>query len=165
MKDIAIFTKLFDFRAGGTVRSIHNFINDIKKTNNTNIIINGNQFIDENYTLSNKNFIISSINVFKIIKNLNNEILILNGFFSIRSCLLPILFLKILGKKNQIFLYPRGQLLWGALNYKNLKKTFFIFWFSIFINSKYIYWVSSSKDERKQCLFFSKIKKKCIILP
>lgn len=129
-------------KAGGPVRSIYSLINLLKNDFEFYIIttnkdlgsqkeyqnIEANKLFikdDVNYFYFDSKFLISK-NMFKLLNQINPNLIYLNSFWSFNFSINIIKLRKNIFKNTPILLAPRGMLSKGALSLKSFKKNVFI---------------------------------------
>jgi hypothetical protein len=164
-KKILIFSRFFlpGYKAGGPIKSLKTFI-ERHQINKTFLILSSDRDyksdvyknITFNKLLKRKNYKIiyltkdkqNILSYYKIIKNFNPSIIILNSFFdyyfSIKVNLLNKFFLL-----KKIILFSRGELLIDALSIKKIKKKIFIFFAKKFNLYDQVKFLCSSISEKK----------------
>ena len=162
---ILIYSRFFlpGYKAGGPIKSLKTFVERHKK-NKTFLIISSDRDhksdayknIRFNKILKRKNYKIiyltkynqNILSYYKIIKNFNPSVIILNSFFdynfSIKVNLLNNFFFF-----KKIVIFSRGELLIDALNIKKIKKNIFIFFAQKLNLYRYVKFLCSSIDEKK----------------
>lgn len=178
-KKILVFIDWYlpGYKAGGPIRSVSNIITSLKKdfdffvfTRNSdlgdsqpfkNIISDKWTIHPDNYPVyyaSQKALSIKNIN--KILSEKDYDILYLNGIFSYRFNILPLLLSRFLKKKYKIIVSPRGMLGAGALSLKKKKKKLFLFLAKTFGILRDVTWHASSNHEAMEIskIFGSKAK-------
>ena len=173
---IIVFSRFFlpGFKAGGPIKSLKSLIdrNEFKKNKIFIITSDRDQKskayknIKLNQILIKKEFEIIYLskykqNIFsfyKLIKQFNPSIIILNSFFdfnfSIKINLLNNLFFK-----KKVIIFSRGELLKDAINIKKIKKNVFIFLAQKFNFYNKVKFLTSSMHEKKNIKFLFKINK------
>jgi glycosyltransferase involved in cell wall biosynthesis len=173
---IIVFSRFFlpGFKAGGPIKSLKSLIdrNEFKKNKIFIITSDRDQKskayknIKLNQILIKKKFEIIYLskyiqNIFsfyKLIKQFNPSIIILNSFFdfnfSIKINLLNNLFFK-----KKVIIFSRGELLKDAINIKKIKKNVFIFLAQKFNFYNKVKFFTSSMHEKKNIKFLFKINK------
>ena len=164
MKKILIFSRYFlpGYKAGGPIRSISNFYNNLKDEYSIKIICLPRDYLSKdnyknikinnwNYYSSN-NFIYCSSTLkqifflFKYIKKYNPDIIYLNSFFDFQFSIFPFFLNKFFFKKK-ILICTRGEFNSDALKFKKIKKYLFI-GFIKFINIyNQVNWQLTDKTE------------------
>jgi len=157
------------YQAGGPIRSIVNFVQNLGEEFEIYIICNDHDLLDKKqYTNINidkwntvgkaKVFYASKKNLSlkglaKILNETEYDLLYLNSFFSPKFTILPLLLRKfILISNKPCIISPRGNLSPGALKLKSFKKNFYIKlakWLNLYQN---LNWQASSEYERKDII-------------
>ena len=157
------------YQAGGPIRSIVNFVQNLGEEFEIYIICNDHDLLDKKqYTNINidkwntvgkaKVFYASKKNLSlkglaKILNETEYDLLYLNSFFSPKFTILPLLLRKfILISNKACIISPRGNLSPGALKLKSFKKNFYIKlakWLNLYQN---LNWQASSEYERKDII-------------
>lgn len=171
MRKILIIIPYFKpgYKAGGPIQSIFNMSVFLSKTYDINILtqnIDINSVIEydveTDYWINMNGFKVKylkpvNFNIYEceeIIKEINPEILYLNGLFS--KITYTFLFKKIFKNyKSKIIVSPRGELDPGALNIKYLKKKIFLFVLKQLISEEIIFHATSSKEKNYIKNYFS----------
>ncbi|MDB4414883.1 glycosyltransferase family 4 protein [bacterium] len=89
-------------------------------------------------------------NIGSKIKEINPDFIYLNGMYSIVYTFYPLLLNK--GNKAKVFLTPRGVLQSGAMQYKTLKKRFYLAILNLLGLSKKIFFHATDEQEKKDIL-------------
>ncbi len=168
-KKILVFIDWYlpGYKAGGPIKSVSNIISALKKEFEFYVFTRNNDLGDSNpyeniisdkWTVLSENYqvyyasqkSISVQNIYKIISQTEFDILYLNGIFSFRFNILPLLILKLQKKKSKIIVSPRGMFGEGALGLKKTKKKLFISFALIFGLFRKVTWHSSTPSEEKE---------------
>lgn len=144
------------FKAGGPIQSLNNLVAYLEKEHQVKILCsnkdNDNSILN---VLSNSwtqisdstsiwyNSETSIFKWIKFIKQQQSKIWYLNGIYSLRYNIIPILFKR----KSQVVIAPRGMLQKGALSNKKFKKYIYIFLLNLFGGLKNVYWHATDEQE------------------
>ena len=174
-KRILISSRFFlpGYKAGGPIKSLKTFIERHKK-NKTFLIISSDRDhksdayknIRFNKILKRKNYKIiylakykqNFFSYYKIIKNLNPSVIILNSFFDLNFSI-KINLINNLFFKKKVTIFSRGELLKDAINIKKIKKKLFILLAQKFNFYNKVKFLTSSTHEKKNIKFLFKINK------
>ena len=189
MKKILIYNDYFfpGYKAGGPIQSIVNLIKILEKkyqvfvfTSSTDL---GKQDVYDDIKENEWNSIllpgcsmpidvwygsICSIkysNIKNIILDLQPDYLYLNGIYSLRFFLYPILAFKQLSLNSSLVICPRGMLQKGALQIKARKKYIFL------ITLKYLHlldktiWHATNEEEQQDIMTYFPLHQKILIAP
>lgn len=152
------------YKAGGPIKSVYNIVSSLSDKCDF-LIVTSNQDIDGeiNKKPSNEILVEEHYHIIYLEKTQQNKrkyselirgfepsIVYLNGIFSMKYTLLPLLMLKEFPTIN-VILAPRGMLTKGALAIKPLKKKVFLTLVKKFLfKQRAIRWHASSADEKQQ---------------
>ncbi len=184
MKKIIILYDYFDpaYKAGGIIKSLKGLVGSLKDTYDFRILtsaydlgtknvlkgIRTNQWVGEDYSeikyLTSKP--LTYISLMNDIIKFKNETFYLNGIFSFKFFIFPLIIFQILGKYSGLVIAPRGMLQSGALGLKSRKKSIYISLLKrvpILKNATWHVTVSQeSEDVRKT--FGNRVRKEKIVL-
>jgi len=151
------------YKAGGPIKTIYNFIDQLGEYFNLNILTSDRDLGDKkpfSNVAINKWINIEKANIFyasekfrsfgkvkKAISLGNYDYIYINSFFSFDFSIKIVLLHKLGFIKNKIILAPRGEFSPGALDIKGGKKNIFIFFSKIFGLYKNIIWHTTSEME------------------
>jgi len=174
-KRILISSRFFlpGYKAGGPIKSLKTFIERHKK-NKTFLIISSDRDhksdayknIRFNKILKRKNYKIiylakykqNFLSYYKIIKNFNPSVIILNSFFDLNFSI-KINLINNLFFKKKVIIFSRGELLKDAINIKKIKKNLFILLAQKFNFYNKVKFLTSSTHEKKNIKFLFKTNK------
>lgn len=144
------------FKAGGPIQSLNNLVAYLEKDHQVKILCsnkdNDNSILN---VLSNSwtqisattsiwyNSETSIFKWIKFIKQQQSKIWYLNGIYSLRYNIIPIIFKR----KSKVVIAPRGMLQAGALSNKKFKKYIYLFLLNIFGGFKNVYWHATDEQE------------------
>ena len=151
------------FKAGGPVRSMVNLVN-LLKGNAALFVMCGNKEIDgtllnieyNQWTKGNQGeqvFYTStpSLKQLKSWKKENpNGVFHINGIYSLKFSILPLLFAKYFFPKTKVIVSPRGMLNKGALEIKSSKKQVFLTLAKLLGLFKKVTWHATSDEEKSR---------------
>ena len=152
------------YKSGGALRSTVNMVERLGRDFEFNIITSdrdmgddlpySNRALNQWKTVGNASVYYLSpkpqslINIAKIIKNTEYDILYLNSFFNPYFSIFPLLLRQVrMLPSKPIILATRGEFAKGALNLKKSKKTIFMFLANVLGLYRNILWQASSKFE------------------
>lgn len=183
-KKILCFTDHYlpGFRAGGPIRSILNFVENLGDEFEIYIICNDRDMKDTtNYPNVNidswnkvgkasvfyasKNYLVF-IKLIKFLNEFDYDFLYLNSFFSPKFTILPLLLRQfMLIKKKTCIICPRGNLSPEALKLKSFKKKIYLKFFNLLGLYQDLNWQASSAHEKKDIIRnFKNIEKKIYVV-
>lgn len=155
------------FKAGGPIRSVSNIIHSLKDdfdfwvfTRNTDLGetkpytgIQADQWVNHpgNYRIyyaSKKS--LSILKIFSILSNNDFDVLYINGIFSFRFSILPLVCSKFLKKKFKTIVSPRGMFGAGPLSIKKYKKKIYLYFAARSGLFNQVLWHSSSNYESSE---------------
>lgn len=155
------------YKAGGPIRSVSNIINALKNEFEFQVFTRNcdlgeskpyENIISDHWTNHPDGYRVyyaspkslSLKNIRKILFETEYDILYLNGIFSLRFNILPLLIGRFTGTKKKIIVSPRGMLSSGALALKKNKKKIFLFLSKLFDLYRNVTWHASSLYEEKE---------------
>lgn len=141
---VLIFTAYYlpGFKGGGPIRTISNLLDKVGNEIQF-FLVTGDRDLDDAcpypeieparwQQVGNARIYYASpgfgwlLRLWRIILSFRGEALHLNGFFSFRFSILPLLYWRLLKRSKPVLLGPRGEFSEGALALKSPKKRFFI---------------------------------------
>ncbi len=132
-----VMTSAYDLKEAQPLKNIE--INTWKKENNFEIIY---------LTNSLKNY----FTLCKTIFYLRKETFYLNGIYSFKFFISPILIFQIFKKKSGLIIAPRGMVQIGALTLKRRKKELYISFLKKLPLLKHVTWHATSEQEKKDLI-------------
>src|SRR3989338_1020835 len=161
-------------KAGGPLRSISAIVNALKNIFSITIITRNHDLCDttpypsvisdqvmqqDGYQIiycSRENTL---SNIKKLLKN-SPDIIYLNSFFSPYFSVIPQYLLRFTHSKPRVIISPRGELGFGALSIKPIRKKWYSRLFKLFNAKDYVEFLTASDSERKEVaqLFSQKFK-------
>lgn len=163
------------YKAGGPIQSLYNLAelcnsNDIsiyiltsnKEYDGTLLNVEANSFVQHKSNVFI--YYASSLNVSiykRLLKKLNPNVVYLNGMFSFRFTILPLLFTT----EYKIILSPRGMLQKGALAGKKIKKMFFLNLLKKTGLLKNIFWHATDEQEKADIQRLFNVNNEIFVVP
>lgn len=152
------------YKAGGTLRSLHNFCEVFKGEYDIDVITSASDLGNtENYSgiILNRFYDRGGYRVFyggslyeklrriyQLCAGEPNRIIYINSFFDPRNSIAVMLMIKIFVLKNPIVLAPRGELSEQALSLKKIKKEIYLMIFRFLFSGENIVFQASSVHEK-----------------
>ncbi len=144
------------FKAGGPIQSLNNLVAYLEKDHQVKILCsnkdNDNSLLNvlsnswTQTSVSTSIWYNSETSVFKwikFIKQQQSKIWYLNGIYSLRYNIIPIIFKR----KSQVVIAPRGMLQAGALSNKKFKKYVYLFLLNLSGGLKNVHWHATDEQE------------------
>ncbi len=165
MNKLLIFSDWYlpGYKAGGPIASLKNLVYSIENELNIYIVTSDrdlndlkpyNNIITNEWSRKSNHsvFYISNENVnvksyLKIINEIKPNAIYVNGIYSLKFSIMPLLAIKIAGYKKKVIVAPRGMLSQGALEVKGTKKRMFLLVSKLIGLYKNIHWHHTSQQE------------------
>lgn len=170
------------YNAGGPIRSVSNMVQFLGDEFLFKIITSDRDlYSDEAYPNISQNKWINKFNseilytspgylsirtIFRILKDMDYDILYFNSYFHFVYSILPLFIFKIaIRNKKPVILAPRGEFSAGALQLKKIKKRIYILLSKFSRIYKNIYWQATSEFEKQDIVNIFNQKYKIFIAP
>ena len=157
---ILIITDCFSpaFKAGGPVQSLNNLVDYFENKLNFKVICSNKDINDEILKVKHNCWIKFNDSTFvwysrsksflswiPFLKENNSNLIYVNGIYSLKYNLLPIIFKK----KSNVIIAPRGMLQTGALSSKKMKKHFYLYIIKLFGLFNNVRWHATDNQEKQ----------------